>query len=272
MLTMKMLIPILLLTLSQLKAEIIAYEGLSNSTRTGWDSPWRIIEGDAEIVRDSLSITNFKDSEGSIKIERDSGVICDIKTPLQGKFYGSYRSSCNNLVEDSLISLVIQKSGADLVNVKDASLSISLKGWKLDHGSLTVHGNSIKLAEHSPIENSLTYLLLWKVENITDINTPYSTIEAWTLNAKQATYFASTSLNEATLSNAPIGSAFNQVTQRVRHRTNNGKMINFADGISVGLISRFGPDAVFDEIVISNESLAEAALVTNTQSSLIEQQ
>ena len=267
---MKKLILLLLVPVTQLVATPIAYEGFSNSTRQGWDSPWRIIEGDAQVLQENLTITNFNHSEGFIQIGRDSGVVCDIKTPLTGKFYGSYRASCSNLVEDSLIALTFQDLGADELHVKDAPLSISLKGWKLDHGSLKVHGSTIKYDEISSIESGKTYLVLWKIENITDASTPYCMINAWTLNEEQATYFASNALNELALSEASIGKEFNQVTQRVSHRTKNGKLIEFANGVSVGLVSRFGPEAVFDELTLSRTSLADATGASTTVSSLIE--
>lgn len=267
---MKKLIPILLLPLAPLIAAPIAYEGFSDSSRNGWDGSWKIIEGDAEIVRESLSIPNLSDSEGYIKLGKDSGVVCDMSTPLTDKFYGSYRAHSSKLVEDSFISLVIQDFGADQLDVKDAPLSISLKGWKLDHGSLKVFGAPIPFNEVSSIESENTYLVLWKVENITDTNSPYCTINVWTLNEAQAAFFSSSALNDLALSSASIGDASGQVTQRVSHRTKNGKSLEFPNGASVGMVSRFGPGAIFDEITLSSESLAAAAGVNMTVSSLIE--
>lgn len=240
----------------------------SGSNSCGWHSSWQVSNGKAEATGEDLSIPGLLSETGAVLIkgerkERAIGqgiAIRQINIGFEGHTYGSYRFRSGNLIQDSVLGLLLSIPSNEPISPRSATFAICPKRWGSSLGMLGAGKNKIT-KNQSGIESypEETYLVLWKMENLPPIGKRSDIrVKMWVLNSQQAAYYARQGFNESVLDQAGEGNDPSQVSQAIETSVRNSKRGIFR-GMLVSCFSVGVPRVCFDEIRLSQVSLDAAA-------------
>jgi hypothetical protein len=252
---------ITLLSTLGLVAEPVLYEGFRSDAnpelgRTGWLSSWHPFAGEIALQTHGLGLSGLQGQPGALQLKKKGEGLAQINVDVEGSYYGGFRFRVGKVKRDGVLGLLIAKPNLEELSPKTANISVLAKGWRSDHGVLLSMRKRAKVEEGSPIEAQQPYLVLFKVENEFASS---QRIRSWILNEQQVIYFANRSFDEALLNEASLGSEPSSVMQRNELVPRRGTDLSLRRGDVVTCVAKFTPKAVFDEIRISVNSLAEAA-------------
>lgn len=227
----------------------------------GWMSGWFIKDGRSQYLRDDLGIPGFRSEEGLVKNRGRTVVMRQLGESFTGDVYGSFRVSAGQLKKNSILSLLISlpREGEHKVNPKTALFGFLAKRWGSPLGAISLGGDVMKMPDGAGMEAGEDILVLWKVAGIPEPGkSSDQEISLWILSRDQATHFAREGMEEEDLAKAGMGRDAGQVLQSMNVSLKNSKL-SLMRGLVVSCFSYQIPDARFDEIRISRDSLADAA-------------
>ena len=215
---MKRILTLFLCALSQLLAGPILYEGFhpedeDAESRSGWMTGWHRLAGEVGSLQDSLGVPGLTGTKGALLLEEKGEALAQVGVDVSGTFYGSFRIRTAELKKDSLLGLVFAKPDLEELNPKTGTISLIVKGWRMDHGLIISNGKAAKGGEGAPIEAKQTYVVLFKVENP---ESGPSSVQMWILNKDQMLYHANRDVTDAALNRAALGSLEGGVMQRLQ--------------------------------------------------------
>ena len=258
---MNKILTLFLCTLAQLSAALLLYEGFHPDgehaeSRSGWITGWHRLAGEVGSLPDGLGVPGLSGTKGALLLEKKGEALAQVGVDMGGTFYGSFRVRTAALTKDSLLGLVFAKPDLEELTPKTATISLIVKGWRMDHALILSNGKAAKGGEGVPIEAKQTYVVLFKVENP---ESGPSSVQMWILNKDQMLYHANRDVTEAALNRAALGSLEGGVMQRLQIDAKNKSKLELSKGDVVACMAKFNPKAVFDEIRLSKASLADAA-------------
>jgi len=238
------------------------------NTSRGWNSTWQVTAGKPFILANDLEIKGFDSVGGSLEVRGErkpnsigQGVAMrQITDSFIGDVYGSFRFSAKSLNIESALGLLLSLPGQNPLNLKTAIFAFSPKRWGSEYGMMAA-GNArvIKSETGEPCVPNSSYLVVWQLENLPKLGDRQSIIlNMWVLDEDQASHFASKDFSGSALRLAELGSEPDQVGQYLRKEIKNSKRGLYLPGMVVSCFSVGMPKVTFDEIRISQESLADA--------------
>jgi hypothetical protein len=237
-------------------------------TSSGWNSTWQVTAGKPFVEASDLEINGFNSVGGSLEVRGErkpnsvgQGVAMrQITDSFIGDVYGSFRFSAKSLKIESALGLLLSLPGQNPLNLKTAIFAFSPKRWGSEYGMMAA-GNAlvIKSETGEPCVPNSSYLVVWQLENLPKLGDRQSIIlNMWVLDEEQASHFASKDFSGSALRLAELGSEPDQVGQYLRKEIKNSKRGLYLPGMVVSCFSVGMPKVTFDEIRISQDSLADA--------------
>ena len=240
----------------------------SGITSGGWNSTWQVTAGKPFVEVSDLEIKGFDSVGGSLEVRGErkpnsigQGVAMrQITESFIGDVYGSFRFNAKALKIESALGLLLSVPGQNPLNLTTAIFTFCPKRWGSEYGMMAAGKARVtKSEEGAPCVPNSTYLVVWQLENLPKLgNRQPIILNMWVLDEDQASHFASKDFSESALRLAELGSEPEQVGQYVREEIKNSKRGLFG-GMIVSCFSVGMPKVTFDEIRISQDSLADAA-------------
>ena len=236
-------------------------------TSSGWNSTWQVTAGKPIVEARDLEIKGFDSVGGSLQVRGErkpnsigQGVAMrQITEGFIGDVYGSFRFNARALKIESAIGLLLSVPGQNPLNLTASYFTFCPKRWGSKYGMMAAGKERVTKSEtgEACIPNT-NYLVIWQLENLPKIGNRQSIVmNMWVLNEEQASNFASKDSFESALRLAELGSGSEQIGQYLRREIKNSKRGLFG-GMVVSCFSVGMPKVTFDEIRISQESLADA--------------
>ena len=236
-------------------------------TSSGWNSTWQITAGKPILESIDLEIKGFDSVGGSLQVRGErkpnsigQGVAMrQITEGFIGDVYGSFRFNARALKIESALGLLLSLPGQNPLNLTTSYFTFCPKRWGSEYGMMAAGKERVTKSEagEACIPNT-NYLLIWQLENLPKIGDRQSIImNMWVLDEEQASHFSSKDSFESALRLAELGSEPEQIDQYIRREIKNSKRGLFG-GMVVSCFSVGMPTVTFDEIRISQESLADA--------------
>lgn len=235
----------------------------------GWMSSWVIKKGASTYQTGDLAMPGLLSKPGLVSNTAASVVMRQLGESCAGIVFGSFRVQASQLKEDSIMALLfsVPQKGEYEVNVKTAMFGFIATRWASPLGAISVGGKVFKVPEGEPIQAGNDYLVLWKITNMPKAGERRDMeIRLWVLNREQVAYFAREGFSEKLLNSASSGRDTTQVLQTLSLTLQDSK-VTLVKGLVVSCFSYQVPDARFDEIRISQKSLADAAGLPASQAS-----
>ena len=236
-------------------------------TSSGWNSTWQVTAGKPFIEASDLEIKGFDSVGGSLEVRGErkpnsigQGVAMrQIADSFVGDVYGSFRFSANALKIESALGLLLSVPGQNPLNLTTATFTFCPKRWGSEYGMTAAGKERVAKSEAgAPCVPHTSYLVVWQLENLPKLGKRQSIIlNMWVLDEDQASHFADKDFPESALRLAELGSKPEQVAQYIRKEIKNSKRGLFG-GMIVSCFSVGMPKVTFDEVRISQESLADA--------------
>ncbi|MDA8736018.1 MAG: hypothetical protein P8M62_06480 [Opitutae bacterium] len=237
------------------------------NTSNGWASTWQVTTGKPLIQATDIEIKGFDSVRGSLEVrgERKPNSIGkglamrQIIESYKGDVYGSFRFSANALKTESSIGLLLSLPSQNPLTPRSATFAFCPKQWGSEYGMIAAGKDRVTKSEAgAPCLPNSTYLVIWQIENLPVAGKRKSIIlNMWVLDDDQATHFANNDFSESALRLAELGSEPEQVGQYIRREIKNSGRGLFG-GMIVSCFSAGMPTVTFDEIRISQDSLADA--------------
>ena len=236
-------------------------------TSRGWSSTWQVTAGKPLVERNDLEIKGFDSVSGSLQVRGErkpnsigQGVAMrQITKDFTGDVYGSFRFNARALKIESAIGLLLSVPGQNPLNLTTSRFTFCPKRWGSEYGMMAAGKERVTKSEagEACIPNT-NYLVIWQLENLPKMGDRKSIImNMWVLDEEQAYHFSSKDSFESALRLAELGSEPEKIGQYLRREINNSKRGLFR-GMVVSCFSVGMPKVTFDEIRISQESLADA--------------
>jgi hypothetical protein len=240
-------------------------------TSSGWNSTWQVTAGKPFVDASDLEIKGFDSVGGSLEVRGErkpnsigQGVAMrQIADSFVGDVYGSFRFNAKALKIESALGLLFSVPGQNPLNLTTATFTFCPKRWGSEYG-MTAAGKErvAKSEEGAPCVPNTSYLVVWQLENLPKLGKRQSIVlNMWILDEDQASHFANKDFSESALRLAELGSEPEKVAQYLRKEIKNSKRGLFG-GMIVSCFSVGMPKVTFDEIRISQDSLADAVGVS----------
>lgn len=234
---------------------------IGGQSSAGWMSSWFVKDGKSRFSKDDLRIPGYVSEEGLISNRGRTVVMRQLGRSFTGDVYGSFRVRAGQLKPNSILSLLfsLPREGEHKVNPKTALFGFIATRWASPLGAVCIGGDVVKVEAGEGMVAGEEILVLWKFGNMPEAGkSSDQEISMWVLSGEQATHFARGGLTEERLGAAGIGRGGDQVLQTMTVSPRNSKL-TLVKGLVASCFSYDVPDADFDEIRISTESLADAA-------------
>ena len=239
----------------------------AGNTSRGWSSTWHVTAGKHFVEATDLEIKGLDSVGGSLEVRGErkpnsigQGVAMrQITEGFIGDVYGSFRFNARALRIESAIGLLLSLPGQNPLNLTTSDFTFCPKRWGSEYGMMAAGKERVTKSEagEACIPNT-NYLVVWQLENLPEYGNRQSIIlNMWVLDGEQASHFASKDSFESALRLAELGSEPGQVGQYLRREIKNSKRTMFS-GMIVSCFSVGMPKVTFDEIRISQKSLADA--------------
>ena len=236
-------------------------------TSSGWNSTWQVTAGKPFVKAIDLKIKGFDSIGGSLEVKGErkpnsigQGVAMrQITEGFIGDVYGSFRFNARALKIESAIGLLLSVPGQNPLDPRTAMFAFCPKRWGSEYGMMAAGKERVTKSEagEACIPNT-NYLVVWQLENLPKLGDRQAIIlNMWVLDEDQASHFASKNSFESALRLAELGSEPEQVGQYLRREIKNSKRGLFG-GMVVSCFSVGMPTVTFDEIRISQDSIADA--------------
>ncbi len=237
------------------------------NTSSGWNSTWQVTAGKPFVKAIDLKIKGFDSIGGSLEVKGErkpnsigQGVAMrQITEGFIGDVYGSFRFNARALKIESAIGLLLSVPGQNPLDPRTAMFAFCPKRWGSEYGMMAAGKERVTKSEagEACIPNT-NYLVVWQLENLPKLGDRQAIIlNMWVLDEDQASHFASKNSFESALRLAELGSEPEQVGQYLRREIKNSKRGLFG-GMVVSCFSVGMPTVTFDEIRISQDSIADA--------------
>ena len=237
------------------------------NTSRGWNSTWQVTAGRPFVLASDLEIKGFDSVGGSLEVRGErkpnsigQGVAMrQITDSFIGDVYGSFRFNTKTLKIESALGLLLSVPGQNPLDLKTAVFAFSPKRWGSEYGMMAAGKQRITKSEAgAPCVPDSNYLVVWQLENLPKLGDRQTIIlNMWVLDEDQASHFANKDFSESVLRLAELGGEPEQVCQYLRKEIKNSKRGLFG-GMVVSCFSVGMPKVTFDEIRISQKSLADA--------------
>jgi hypothetical protein len=236
-------------------------------TSSGWNSTWQVTAGKPFVEAIDLKIKGFDSAGGSLEVRGErkpnsigQGVAMrQITEGFIGDVYGSFRFNAKALKIESALGLLLSVPGQNPLNLTTATFTFCPKRWGSEYGMMAAGKERVTKSEAGVacIPNA-SYMVVWQLENLPKLGDRQPIIlNMWVLDEDQASHFASKDSFESALRLAELGSEPEEVAQYLRKEIKNSKRGLFG-GMIVSCFSVGMPKVTFDEIRISQDSLADA--------------
>ena len=240
----------------------------SGITSGGWNSTWQVTAGKPFVEAIDLEIKGFDSVGGSLELRGErkpnsigQGVAMrQITESFIGDVYGSFRFNAKALKIESALGLLLSVPGQNPLNLTTAMFTFCPKRWGSEYGMMAAGKARVTKSDagEACVPNA-SYLVVWQLENLPKLGDRQSIIlNMWVLDEDQASHFASKNSFESALRLAELGSEPDQVGQYLRREIKNSKRGLYIPGMVVSCFSVGMPKVTFDEIRISQDSLADA--------------
>ena len=236
-------------------ATVVVYEGFCysenpESERIGWLTNWRQGDGEVKHIGNDLKYDGLASCAGAIQLNGPKVTVASqLNTPLFGTTYGSARIKTGHIKPDSVIAITFAGPETEDVVPKNSAISLILKAWKQELGTISRKSTKTEFESGSPIQSNSDYLLIWHMEQSKHVT-------MWILDESQAKHFTQQGFATEQMENARIGAAPDNVMQRISAQLS--KKLDIDRGYLLSCFALTCPGTMFDEIRISDSSLAEA--------------
>jgi hypothetical protein len=237
------------------------------TTSSGWRSTWQVTAGRPLLVAEDLEINGLNSVGGSVLLigERKPNSIGkgvamrQIVNSYEGDVYGSFRFRAGTLRKESSFGLLLSIPSPNPLTPRSATFAFCPKHWGSKYGMLAAGKQRVeKSAIGAPHIPNSTYLVVWQLENLPAPGKRKTIVlNMWVLGEDQATHFASNDFSESALRSAEQGAAPEQVAQYIRKEIKDSARGLFG-GMIASCFSAGMPKVTFDEVRISDESVADA--------------
>lgn len=237
-------------------AGIIVYEGfchggVTETARVGWLTNWRQGEGEVRHIGNDLKYDSLQSCAGAIQLKGPKVTVASqLDVPLLGTTYGTARVQTGQLKSDSVVAITMAGPETEDVVPKNSNISLILKGWRQELGTISRRNVKSETVGGSPMQSNSEYMVLWKMEQP-------KLLTMWILSEEQVNQFTKLGLSTDLLDNAELGTAPDNVMQRVTAKLS--RKLDIDRGYLLSCFTLACPGTIFDEIRISDSSLAEAA-------------
>lgn len=237
-------------------AKVIVYEGFCHAgnpspERVGWLTNWRQGDGEVKHIGNDLKYEALASCAGAIQLQGSKVTVASqLDTPLSGITYGSVRIKTGQIKPDSVIAITFAGPETEDVVPKNSTIGLLLKDWRQELGTISRKSTKSENKTGAPIESNTDYLLLWQMEQPKQLT-------MWILNVQQAEHYVKNGLSPEQLEKASSGMAAENIMQRVSSPLS--KNLDVDRGYLLSCFAFTCTGTLFDEIRISDSSLAEAA-------------
>jgi hypothetical protein len=257
---MKKLLSLSLLSIvsSTLLASPVIYEGFNPTAgeqeRVGWLTSWHRLAGDVAAVPNSIGIAGLPGSAGALMLTAKGEALAQISADVDGTYYGAFRFRIADIKNDSVIGLLIAAPDLAELTPQTAHLSLLVKGWRNETGSIRSGGQKAQTVEGIALEAGEAYQVIFKVENEPSARS----VSMWIMNEKQTRHFVGRTVDEAVLNSAELSGNDGAIVQRLHFKPRKTVKLNLSKGDVIACVAKFSAKTIFDEIRISTLSLEDA--------------